>query len=471
MINKSTGVANRNRSLSFWLLSIYIPIIFIFGGSSRDDVQSVVVLHPLSVAMTAIALILIKRATVTENKIIITISTTLVIVVAAYLVPLPHAHWSGFAGHQLIEEVERATVIGNVWRPLAINPIGGISTLFSIMVPVSVLLLALQTKKEERLDILMILIFLGMLSALIGLFQTIGDANGALYFYRLTNNGSAVGLFANRNHQAILLSIMFPMIAVFAVANNQPRFQRYRSTIALSLGTFLVPMIFVTGSRAGLVAGILAIIFAMILYWRSAHRDSLQLPKKAHKLQIIMISGAAFALGIVTIIASRAIALERLLMTGAGLEDRFSTWPSIIEMAWHYFPVGVGPNGFSVGYAASENPYLLDSTYLNRAHNDWIELFVTFGLLPTVLAVIATIAVALKFFEMLQGKYGRRDTQFLQLGLVVVMIVSLGSVVDYPIRTPTIAAVTILALSWVFGAKSNRHLKQAKAQKTVEVDC
>lgn len=459
MFSKSAKTITRSRSAAFWLLALYLPAIFLFGGSSRDDVQSAAILQPLAVFLFALALIILNKKVASQNLALILSGALLVTTISIYLVPMPHTYWNGLASHRLIEEVDRLAKVGSVWRPLAINHIGGISTLFAVLIPLSVLLLSIQTKREERLDILMIAVCLGLLSALLGLFQAIGDPDGPLYFYRITNNGSAVGLFANRNHQATLIATLFPMIAIFASANNQIRLNRYRGIIAIAFATFLVPMILVTGSRAGLVLGALAIISALCLYWRSVRGSGSRTIKKSQKLLIASVSVVALLLGLVTILASRATALERLLQTGDGPEDRLRTWSYIMRMAWDYFPLGTGPNGFSSGYAALENTFLLDSTYLNKAHNDWIELFVTFGLPAVILMVIGFAAIARKLFEIRQQKYEKRDTQFILLGLVILMILSLSSFVDYAGRTPAIASVAMLALSWVFVANSNRSSK------------
>lgn len=469
MFSNYTKNITRDRSIAFWLLAIYLAAIFCFGGSSRDDVESSAILQPLSVFMTALALVTLNKKEVLQNLSTIIACTLIVIVVCIYLIPFPHSYWNDLASHQLIEEVDRQVEIDNVWRALAINHFAGVSTFFSILVPIGVLLLSIQTQKDERFDILAILVFLGILSALIGLFQAIGSPHGPLYFYRITNNGSAVGLFANRNHQALLLAIMFPMIAIFASSTLQTRFNRYRNAIALALATFLVPMILVTGSRAGLALSIPAIVSAMYLYRRSVRGNHAYTAKTSQRLQMVVVTAVTFMLLFATIIASRATALERLLKTGDGPEDRFSTWSYIIDMAWAYFPFGTGPNGFSSGYTAMEHTALLDSTYLNRAHNDWIELFATFGLPALVVVVIAVAALAWKCAGIRNQKYGARDTQFILLGLVILMLVSLSSFVDYASRTPIISSVAMLALSWVFVSNSNRISKTMRKQKTVEV--
>src|SRR3546814_18783044 len=66
----------------------------------------------------------------------------------------------------------------------------------------------------------------------LGLAQVIGPRDGPLYLYEITNNGSAVGLFANRNHQAALLACLFPMLAVYASIDH-PSAERMRLKFAL----------------------------------------------------------------------------------------------------------------------------------------------------------------------------------------------------------------------------------------------
>jgi hypothetical protein len=64
------------------------------------------------------------------------------------------------------------------------------------------MLFALQLERNDLERTLPALIMMGALSGIIGVLQLAGSATGTLHFYEITKNGSAVGLFANRNHAA-----------------------------------------------------------------------------------------------------------------------------------------------------------------------------------------------------------------------------------------------------------------------------
>ncbi|MCQ4504087.1 hypothetical protein NON27_28270, partial [Vibrio parahaemolyticus] len=82
-----------------------------------------------------------------------------------------------------------------------------------------------------------------------------------------TNGASAPGLFANRNHQAALLTALFPLLAAFACAGvADRRTAAIRGGIALGIGAILVPLILLIGSRAGVLLLGLGLACALFVY-------------------------------------------------------------------------------------------------------------------------------------------------------------------------------------------------------------
>ena len=76
---------------------------------------------------------------------------------------------------------------------------------------------------------------------------------------RITNEGSPVGVFANRNHHALLLAAAFPLLACWAaLPHREPAYRRLRIWVALCIAASLFPLLLITGSRAGLLLGLIA---------------------------------------------------------------------------------------------------------------------------------------------------------------------------------------------------------------------
>ena len=92
----------------------------------------------------------------------------------------------------------------DVWRPLSLEPSRTWNAFFSMFVPlVAVGFVGLLWNRERRW-ILPPILAMGVLSMVVGYLQALGA--DSLYFYRVTHGHHPVGLFANKNHQAVLLN-------------------------------------------------------------------------------------------------------------------------------------------------------------------------------------------------------------------------------------------------------------------------
>lgn len=442
-------------AVPYWALVTFLVLTFLTGGGSRPDIQSLIILRPAAVIFCGIGLWSLKWEHVNANRFLFGLVTAIFVLVGAHLVPLPPSIWGALPGREIITEIDKVAELGEVWRPIAMVPSAAWNAFYSLFVPLAVLLLGVQLRREERFGLLPWLLGLGLLSGFLGLLQSIGDPQGSLYLYEVTNNGSAVGLFSNRNHQAILLATLFPMLAVYACSGVQSEEQaKVRSYVALAAGVVLVPLLLVTGSRAGLIVGTVGLISITLLY----RKPNITVPKKrkGNKLDLRWPLGAfgVLCLGTLTILMSRAEALQRLTATNQAEDLRFQAWPAIADMAWKYFPVGSGVGSFIEVFQIDEPYELLIPTYFNHAHNDWLEIYMTLGLpglLVLTAAVVAIIRAAWAAFRVKASE----DVSYARLSAVVIAILALGSIGDYPLRTPSLACLLVVAALWLADARGS----------------
>jgi hypothetical protein len=438
-------------ALPFWVMILYLLLLAFMGGGARSDVQSLVILRPVSAIVLGYALWGITWDRARPFRFLIFFATAIILLVGLHLVPLPPALWMSLPGRELAAEIDRVAALGSVWRPISLVPSQTWNALYSFIVPLAVLALLLRLTRDQRFALIPVLIGIGLLSGFIGLLQVIGSNDSALYFYNITNNGSAVGLFANRNHQAVMLACLFPMLAVYASAGLQTveKF-RFRNALAIGAGVFLVPLLLVTGSRAGVIVGLLGLAAAATLY----RRPQFSRPAKRKESRfnpIYAIAGiGVFGIVVLTFLMSRAEALDRLLARDETEELRFAMWPSILEMSEKYFPVGSGFGTFVEVYQIDEPLQLLDQTYVNHAHNDWLEIVMTGGAGAILLAGIA-IVVWLRFTWVLFSLRGRqgRDVTVGKLGALIIFMLAVASIADYPLRVPSLAAMLVIAVIWM----------------------
>ncbi len=438
-------------SLVFWVLSAFLVLLFATGGASRTDIQSLVILRPVSVLVCAFALITLRCEHLAQRKWLLGSFAVIFVLAILHVVPLPPAVWQSLAGRQDLVDVEKLAGLSDTWRPLTLAPLNGWHALLSLFTPLAVLLLGIQLQRDDLFRLLPLLIVLAGMSGLLGLLQAIGDPRSALYFYRITNNGSAVGLFANRNHAATLLDCLFPMLAVFAsTAKGTTDEVRLRQLVAAAIAIVLVPLILVTGSRSGLVSAVIGMLGAGLLYHRPTDVRTVRKGSPDRIKALPILGGlAVITLGFLTFFFSRAEAIERLFADASGDDSRTDFWAVSLELFWKYFPWGSGSGSFVEAYQIVEPNYLLDATYLNRAHNDWVEIAVTFGLAGLILLVLASAAFFWRSFSLWRkAETGRRYVAFGRLASICIAIIAIASISDYPLRTPTMMGVFAILALW-----------------------
>lgn len=456
----SAAKSPRSISVQFWALTGLLLLVFLTGGATRLDVQSLVILRPISILACGFALITLRPEHLNGRSWLLGGLAAGFILTGLYLLPLPPGS-HGLLGRDIISEVDQLTGIGDTWRPLTLTSISGWQAMLSLFAPLAVLLLGVQLSRDDLYRLLLVLIGLGALSGMFGLLQIIGDPEGPLYLYRLTNFGSAVGLFANRNHAAVLLACLFPMLAAFAsVATGDDDKQKARVLTAASIAIVLLPLILVTGSRSGVLIAALGLSAAALSYRPAKNTVKRRRGGTRFKVGVAPMLGglAVICLGFLTIFFSRAVAIDRLFEPSAAEGRRGDFWVVSLELFWKYFPLGSGPGSFAETFQVHQPIRLLSADYLNRAHNDWIETAVTLGIPGLFLLSVALIFYVRKMFGLWRHNDGnRRSVAFARMAGIVIFMIALASFFDYPLRTPIMMCFMAVLTLWF--VEAGRHTK------------
>lgn len=442
----------------FWVLAAFLILTFLTGGGSRDDIQSLVILRPVAVLVCGLALFGLRRDHVRAYRFLFAMAAGLFALVILHLILLPPTIWRALPGRGIIAEIDNAAKLGSVWRPISMVPAATGNAFYSLFVPLAVLLLGVQLTREQRFQLLPVILGIGLVSGFLGLLQSIGAPDGPLYFYRVTSAGSADGLFANRNHQAIFLASLFPMLATYAATGKRSGKQDNRKIwLAIAAGAVLIPLILVTGSRAGLVAGILGIGLSALLYRRPKEAGLLDRSSAKVSRKTFVVAFAVLGLAGLTVFMARAEAVRRLFAADQTEDLRFRLWQPVAEMAWKYFPVGSGIGSFVEVYQIDEPYSLLNPTYLNHAHNDFLEVCLTAGLPGMLLIAISVGAFFCRTYSQIRSPAGeRREVIFGRVGAAIIGMLALASLGDYPLRTPSLMCLFVIASMWLAGDGATR---------------
>ena len=441
-----------------WAFVAFLAFIFLTGGSSRADIQSLILLRPVAAIMLGVGLWLVTLETLQQYRPILYVALAILILVILHLIPLPQSVWQMLPQGALYDRVDKLAGLSGIARPLSMVPPATWNTLFSLIIPLAVLVWAIQIKGEGQERLVTGLVIIGMLSCLLALLQVIGSSRGPLYLYRITNNGAAVGFFANRNHHAVFLSCMFPLLAVYATAFVKTQEQaQIRRWVALLCGALILPMILITGSRAGIATALIGIASVPFL-WKLKDNVAPAKRKMTSKFssfmdknfnKIFVVVGGILLIAS-TVYFSRAMAIDRLLQLNGAQDLRFDLWGISWTAAKDYLPFGSGIGSFVEVFQMYEPDELLNSTYVNHAHNDWIESFMTGGVPALMIMLILTFMWFRSAVILMRGRNNQSSAAKLaRMGIVVTFILATASFFDYPLRVPSLAAFFVLAGIWV----------------------
>lgn len=255
------------------------------------------------------------------------------------------------------------------------------------------------------------------------------------------------------------------MLAIFAVrSHGTPRDGRNtRQLAATAIAIVLVPLILVTGSRSGMLAAIIGLMGGVLLYISSGqtHRGS----KTGMPLLPVLAVAVVTCLVFATIYFSRAEAIERIFAENGAANDRADFWTSGIALFRQYFLFGFGPGSFVPAFQVDEPTTLLDGSYLNRLHNDWLEVGVTFGVPGVLLTLGGVLLYFWRTFHLWFRCDGARTSVALgRMASVVIAILAIASLSDYPLRTPAMMGFAALVCLWFIGAQPERNAALGKAE-------
>lgn len=437
--------------LPYRILVVFLVVVFLTGGGARGDIQSLLILRPLAIIVAGIGMLGLRWGHVRTHSFVFAGLAACYAFILLHALPLPPALWQALPGRELVVDIDRTVGLGRIWRPLSLAPAATWNAFFALFVPLAVAILAAQLSREQLNRLVPVILIIGLVSGLMGALQLMSPSDSPLYLYRITNSGQAVGLFSNRNHQAIFLALLIPLLAVFAGARGPNERGAGRSAVRhwtmLAGLVVLVPLILITGSRTGLIVGLVGLVaLPAIGDIRGTLRSTLLIKASRTGLAI----GSALLVGTtgLTIYLSRAQALDRLFRSAGDDELRLRVWAPILDMGWKYFPIGSGIGSFVETYWIDEPRQLLRATYLNHAHNDWLEIFLTAGLLGVLLALLGVagmVWLAIKVFR----KERESGSSLARGGAVIAFLLVLASLADYPLRTPSLASVFVVALIWL----------------------
>lgn len=441
-----------------WIVFVVLAVaLALGGGSSKTFIASLLYVRPVAILCLGALLIL----PIERDWRGLRWPAVLLALFAAWmglqLVPLPPALWSALPGRAPFLEASAAMGLPQPWRPLTLDTELTLASLFALVPAAAGLVAYAGFTPQERARTVPVVLAIAVASVFAALLQVVGGESSAAYLYTPTSRDLPVGLLANRNHQAALLALGLPVMALWlrgqVVRGQHGRRggarQVERVTLLYSLGAVMallfVLVALVSGSRAGLILCTGGLIASALLFGGAVRALDV-------RARWAIVGGSVALLAIVLLLATafgRALVVDRLDTTGISNDQRFRAFPVLIDLMRTYFPFGSGMGTFDPVFRMLEPDADLDRGFFNNAHNDLIEMVITGGL--PALALMAGLAAWLIARMVAALRYGRAgDGEGARgwVGLAVVSLLLAASVFDYPLRTPLLSMIFAIACCW-----------------------
>ncbi len=405
------------------------------GGASRHDVVSSDIVSLAALPVLGMAAFRLRARYDPQWRLPLIILALTVLLPLLQLVPLPPALWTALPGRAPIAEGLTLAGLAPGWAPLSLSPQTTWVCFLSLFPPVAMLLAGLTVDPEWRWRMVLAVLGAGIVGVLLGALQVAGGEDSALRFYEVTNRTVAVGVFASRNIFAsfLICGTVLAAAAVVIAAMRRP-VSRPLLLFGLCAGALAIAGVGMTGSRGGLILLAPAGLGALALAWRGGLIHG----RGGRALVGLAI---AFVAAILLIQATFGQAIDRLQAGFAGESRLIAAGPSL-KATEAFLPVGSGFGTFVPVFQMFEPAEIVINTYMNHAHNDWIELMLEGGI-PAGLLITAF----LYWFGRRSLELWRSDDPALttaraaSLCILLMLIHSFG---DYPLRTP--AMMTLFAL-------------------------
>ncbi|ALJ15655.1 O-antigen ligase family protein [Sphingopyxis macrogoltabida] len=468
---RNLAQASRYSLKSALPLIFFLCFVFLLGGASRSDIASVPLLRGGSLLFAFWAATQMRKEDWVRIAVPLGLLVAASVWMALQLVPLPPEAWQALPGREIVADTGRLLGEDDLWRPLSLAPSQTLNSLLAMTVPFATLLLAARVRVEDISYILFAFVGIACVSALLGFVQLLSDGASGAYLYRITNADAMVGLFANRNHHAIFMACALMIAGTLLRDEFLARRQRGATKFALLIAAVMFASLTIfIGSRAGLIGGIcvILIVYLTLAFTLRGTRVEVSPTEKKRfggwaQLAILALPALLLFLTLnAALWADRTTALSRLADQDMAADLRVRAWPTVSSMLETFWIWGSGFGSFPDVYKIFEPDNLLAPGYFNHAHNDWVEVLLTGGL-PFALILLLTLlwlvrqVVGQGIRTLLSGRRG----DYRLMALVVIFLLAGSSVVDYPLRVPSMQAMAIALVLLVFCPSSRafrRHL-------------
>jgi O-antigen ligase len=357
------------------------------------------------------------------------------------LVPLPPSVWQGLPGQELRRATLMLTGVADRWQAMSLEPVGTALCAVLALGFVALVGALLRLSDEDYRRVLVLAFALVLLGILAGLLQVVSD--GQFPQLQADNMGATMlGFYANKNHMGLVIA---SSILLFGFVVSRDALTRDRRRAAV-IGYIVVALVCIvtTNSRAGLALGLLAsAITVMDLARGVALRYRIAVLAAIAVLAVAVMSSSAFE-----------VVSSRVEDASSDLRWRIASWSW--PLAERYWALGSGIGSFRTLFTTAEQLAWVKPTIVNAAHDDYLQLLIEAGVPGVVLLTLLILSLlpSMARYRSLSPRDPQRGV--VVFGAGVLLLFTIHSAVDYPLRRPAAWAFFALALTAVYRGTSGR---------------
>jgi oligosaccharide repeat unit polymerase len=420
-----------------WATALILALLLLGGDPNRVDLRRLLL---AGMASMTIAVAVYHGAFGRFRRLPLVLATFVVMAVllpVLQMIPLSRGVVSIFAGR----ETALATIDlvgGSSWLALSLSPMDTASVLISLLPPLAVFLIALTLRKDDFFWLFLVIIGMAMVSIVIGLFQ-FSTGGGLFNFFSSSHRQFLVGFFSNRNHQGLFLALSSALAIGWALTLVRSRKNAY--ILGILIGFFVLVVSVATNSRTGMLMCAVSMMVTLALFLRKSDLG---------RTLILSVSGfgaAAIALG-VFLSSSRVADVSVKRFGDLSADGRFKIWQSSLDLINLYFPFGSGLGTFVDVFNSREALIDLAPSYINHAHNEYIELLIEAGAAGLVVVALFLLWYGLAAIRAV-GRFSRPEGKLPLVAIFIIGLFLAHSVVDYPLRTAALAGVFALIVAFL----------------------
>jgi O-antigen ligase len=319
------------------------------------------------------------------------------------------------------------------WQSLSLEPIYTAQTFVLAAGFVALVLGLLALDARSFRHVMQGLLGLIALSILVGVAQV---ATRGLFpsFFTHADTGSLIGFYSNKNHMALAIAASLPLAQIILASDRQKHPIQY--LLFLAYWAVALIAILATTSRAGVALGMLASLLMALSMLRRV--------RLSHRLAI---AGAVIVCA--ALVATSAPFHE--IMDRFDYIDNDNRWLFTLRslpLVRQYWLFGAGGGVFNDLFITYEPIEWVKPTIMNHVHDDYIELVIEYGV-PGILALLASGIGIVQAARAIPDRVNRAAAPVRLAGLLIIALIALHSIVDYPLRRPAVLAILAVAIAMV----------------------